>query len=64
MYAVIRKMRHRLHHEETASQDLERTKPLSEREMPRVIDKLENAVLQLDNSLMVLLDFGRERKDE
>ena len=64
LYAVLRKMHHRLHHEETFSTDLERSKPLSEKDMTRVIEKLENAILQLDQSRMVLTDFGRERKEE
>lgn len=64
LYAVLRKMHQRLHHEETFSTDLERSKPLSEKDMTRVIEKLENAILQLDQSLMVLTDFGRERKEE
>jgi hypothetical protein len=64
LYAVLRKMHQRLHHEETFSTDLERSEPLSEKDMTRVIEKLENAILQLDQSLMVLTDFGRERKEE
>lgn len=56
-YAMIRKMRYRLQHEESNSQDLERTKQLSDKNLQMVTEKLESAILQLDNSLMVLLDF-------
>jgi len=59
MYVVLRKLRQRLQHEETFSQDLERPRPLGETDLCRVTDKLEHAILQLDHSLMVLNDFGR-----